>query len=172
MANAKKTQIVDSIVSKITQNPNFILFLFEKTSHKKLEDLRKKIFEVGENAKIQIVKNTLFKVAAKKTLKKQDIIEDKDLKGSSALLTLPKDWYAGLSSFYKFAKEDGTLSFKVGVLDSIFYKKEDLLKIAKLPSKAELVGKLLSTMKAPQLKTVMSMKFPMIRFINILKNKN
>jgi len=171
MPNTKKIQTVDSIVEKLKNNPNFVLFLFEKTSHKKMESLRKQFYEVGKNIKIQVVKNKLFKVAFKKAFKKEINLDDKAIKGSSGLINLPKEWNQVLSKFYKFAKEENTLSFKIGILDDILYGKEDLNKLANLPSKNELIAKIISSFKAPTSKTVMSMKFPMMKLVNILKNK-
>lgn len=171
MANLKKTNIVSSLFNTLKESPNFVVFLFDKTSHKKLEDLRKKVREIEQTAKIKVIKNSLFKVVAEK-LDKAQLAGSDFSKGSSAVLTLPKEWNSVLSEFFKFAKADGTLSFKVGVIDDTFYKKNDLDKLAQLPSKDQLIAKIISSFKAPMGKFTMASKFNQMRFINVLKNKS
>jgi len=87
-------------------------------------------------------------------------------------MTLPKEWNNALSEFFKFAKADGTLSFKVGIIDDIFYGKNDLNKLAQLPSKGQLIAKIISSFKAPMGKFTMAAKFNQMRLVNILKNKS
>jgi large subunit ribosomal protein L10 len=171
MPNLKKTDLVSSLLNTIKESPNFVVFLFDKTSHRKLEDLRNKVREVEKSAKIKVIKNSLFKVVANKINKEQLAGVDFS-KGASALLTLPKDWSGVLSEFFKFAKADGTLSFKVGVIDDVFYSKNDLNKLAQLPSKEQLIAKILSSIKAPVSKFTVAAKFNQMRLINILKNKS
>lgn len=171
MPNLKKTDIVSSLLNTIKENPNFVVFLFGKTSHKKLEDLRNKVREVEKSAKVKVIKNSLFKVVASK-LDKEKLAGADFSKGASALLTLPKDWSGVLSEFFKFAKADGTVEFKVGVIDDTIYGKNDLNKLAQLPSRDMLIAKILSSMKAPISKFTVAAKFNQMRLINILKNKS
>jgi large subunit ribosomal protein L10 len=94
------------------------------------------------------------------------------LKGNSALLTLPADWAASLSAFYKFAKGEGNITFKVGVIDDKVYDKNELVKLALLPSREELISKIIMSLKSPQTRLVYSMKYNMQKLAYILRNAN
>jgi len=168
MPHPKKIQIVNALTEKLKPSPNLVLIGFENIPHQKLEQLRGILRSL--NASFQVVKNTLFKVAAQKIGKKELVREDV-LKGPSALLTFSSDWSAPLSAFYKFAKNEGQLSFKIGLIDNQIYQKEELAKLAQLPSKEEIMGKILTTIKSPPTRLIYAMKFGMMRVINVLKLK-
>lgn len=173
MKTAKKT-VVDSLVEELTQNPNFLLVTFEKTSHQTLEALRKELKKT--NSSLKVIKNTLLEKAFNKL--SQSSKEFRDLKKRfaplrevSALLTLSSDWSPGLKTFYGFVEKDKSLAFKFGSLDKINYDREAMLSIAKLPGKDELVGSLLGSMKSPTFHLVSAMKYNMQKFVYVLSQK-
>lgn len=173
MPNLIKKNLVTALVEKLTNTPNFAIINFDKTPHKKLEALRAALRDAQKETPktpLHTVKNSLFKIAATK-INKPEVATNEILKGSSALLTLPADWSASLSAFYKFAKTDGTLRFKVGLIDDKIYGEKDLVKLAELPSKSELVAKLLSSLKVPQVRMVRSLDFGMTKLVYVLKEK-
>lgn len=169
MPNQKKIKALSELIEKIKQAPHFVLVNFEKTSHQKLEELRKSLNRLENNASFKVIKNSLFKIAAKR-IKKEELAEDQVLKGHSALLTLPKDWSSSLSVFYQFAKKEGALSFKVGIIDQQLYNKDQLIKLAQLPTKEILIAKLVMLLKSQQTRTIYALNFNMIRFINLIKS--
>lgn len=166
MPNPKKIQIVNSLIEKIKQSPNFILFHFEDIPHQKMEQLRKTLRSLTST--LCVVKNSLLKVAALK-ISKKEIVAGEVLKGTSALLTLPQDWTTPLSAFWKFAKSEGKLSFKIGILDGKIYQKDDIVTLAQLPAKEELIRKILTSINSPSIRLVYAMKFGMMRVINAIK---
>ena len=168
MPSLKKIQIVNFLAEKIKQSPNFILVHFEDIPHQKLEQLRK-ILRLATSS-FQVVKNSLLKVAALK-IKQKEIVSDEVLKGTSALLTLPKDWNSALSSFWKFAKTEGKFSFKIGLIDGKICEKDDLVTLAQLPSEDELIGKILTAIKSPPTRLVYTMRFGMMKVVNVLSQK-
>lgn len=168
MANLKKIQIVEKLVEKLQKNPNFALVNFGNLSHQKLEELRKKLRPLSSY--FSVVKNSLFKVALKK-IGKKEIINEEIIKGPSAVLTLPSDWTKGLSNFYQWAKNEEGISFKFGFIDNVFYQKEDLIKLAQLPSKEELLGKILMTLKTPTTRLVYLMRFGILKITYLIKLK-
>ncbi len=169
MPSLKKIQIVNSLVEKIKQSPNFILIHFENIPHQKLEQLRQILRPATSS--FQVVKNSLLKVAVQK-INKKEIASEEVLTGTSALLTLPADWTTALSTFWKFAKTEGRLSFKIGVIDNQIYQKDDLTKLAQLPSKEELMGKVVFLIKSPLARIVQGLKSSPERMIRVLKFKS
>lgn len=171
MANTQKQTLVSDLIKILNDYPHFIVVGFEKTSHIALEKLRKELKKNG--AKITVVKNTLFTKALNKFAneKKGQGIDTKALtaaKKSSAILALGEDWSAGLKAFYNYAKTEKTLVFKIGFLENKIYQVADIEQIAQLPSKGELVAKLIGTLKSPMYHTVYAMKFNMQQFVMVL----
>lgn len=174
MANQTKKTQVDALVELLNSAPNFALIKYEKTKHKSLEELRLGLKE--QNSKIRVVKNTLLQKALQTQAKsKKELVELVTkifpLKESTAVLTLGDDYAKGLKAFHTFAKKDATVSFKIGILDNSMYLGEDLQKIAVLPSKAELIAKLIGGLKSPSSKLVYAMKFNISKLTLVLKER-
>ena len=77
-----------------------------------------------------------------------------------------------LKSVLDYSKTDENISFKFGLLDGILYESQDLSKIAALPSKDQLLSKLLYIFKGPSSKLYYSLKSPISKIINVLKSEN
>lgn len=167
MPNLKKIKIVDELTHTLQQTPNYILLHFGTTSHQKLEEIRKKL-RLEKDTRIQIVKNSLLKVAAKKSGKKE-LTEQKSIRGPSALFTLPHDWSSALALLHQFAKAEGTISFKIGVIDKVVYASDQLTRIAELPPKNILLSTIVRTLKSPHTRLAFTMKWGMMRIVRVLK---
>lgn len=166
MPSQKKIQIVSSLLEDLKKSPNFVIVGFEDLPHLKFEELRRSL---KNESSLQVIKNSLLKVAVAK-MKKTAVLKEELLKGKSAVLTLPTDWTTGLSIFYKFSKGDGGLAFKIGMIDDKVYEKNELIKLAELPSREELAIKIIRSLRSPQTRFVYAMKFNMMKLIYILKN--
>jgi len=174
MANINKTQNVDTILTLLADSPNFVLFRHESTTHQALEELRRELKKTG--SKVRIVKNTLFEKALQKksqgdALFTEFVQEAFPLRQSTALITIGDDYAATLASFAKFAKSNKTISFRLGVLDNTVYLGENLQKIALLPSKEELIAKLIGGLKASPYKLTYAMKFNITKLTLTLKER-
>jgi large subunit ribosomal protein L10 len=170
----KKNQAL-SIFQLLEKNPNILLVKIGKTTHQNLETLRKELRK--SNAKLKVIKNTLFeksvnKMAIKdpqfKELKKQFL----PLKETTALITLGENWSEGLKTFYLYTKKDATLAFKLSLLDKSLYNNEKSIQIAMLPSREELLGKIIGSMKNPMSKFVYALKYNTNKLVYILKQKS
>ena len=69
-------------------------------------------------------------------------------------------------------KKDSSLSFKLSLLDNSIYDAEKTAQIAQLPSKDELLGKIIGSMKSPISKFVYTLKFNTNKFVYILRAKS
>jgi large subunit ribosomal protein L10 len=154
------------LTEKLKNSPNFFLFDFDSAPHKKMEEMRIALYE--KTARVQVVKNRLFNIALR-NIKRQEVGERDSLVGSSAVVTMGDEWTEVLSSFFKFAKADEAFAFKAGVIDGVFYSKEGLIKLAQLPSRLDLIAKIISSFKSPQTRVVRAMNFNTGRLINVLK---
>ena len=109
---------------------------------------------IGTNvADDTVLRKDLREAGALKTVKKNNIIKralnangeaglDEILVGTSAIITSEEDYLAPLKIVYKFAKTHENYKIKGGMIDGKVVSAEDLLVLAQLPSKEELLSKL------------------------------
>ncbi|HNQ31117.1 MAG TPA: 50S ribosomal protein L10 [Candidatus Woesebacteria bacterium] len=171
MPNIKKVALVDQLKSTLRDNPNVALVSFEKTTHIALESLRKSLRGVG--ASLRVVKTSLLQKAVEGTNELTELKEKAfPVKGSAAIVHMGPDWSAGLKAVFDFAKKDGTLAFRFGMLEKTVYDKLGLERLAQLPSKVELLGKVVGSLKSPVYRVDHAIKFPMTYFVNVLKARS
>jgi len=175
MVNQLKKNQVDSILQLLEKNPNFLLIKIGKTTHQSLELLRRDLRKT--DSQIKVIKNTLFeksinKIALKDKLFKEFKKQFFPLKETTALVTLNDRWSDGLKALYLFSKKDTTLSLKIALLDKNLYNAEKALQIAQLPSREELIGKIIGSMKSPMSKFIYALKYNTNKLVYILKQKS
>jgi large subunit ribosomal protein L10 len=128
--------------------------------------LREISTEKEQQPKFSIIKNSLFNVAFSKFNKKDKL----EASGQSAVMFLPEDWLSSLKAFNIFAKDQEGMQFRVGLIDGTLYEKDFLVQLANLPSKNELIAKILGSLKSPQTRIVYSLEFNMMKLVNVPKN--
>lgn len=175
MTSPAKKNIVQYVVDAIKNNANFAIVKFEKTKHTALEDLRKELQKAS--SQVKVIKNSLLTKALQKLSSSDTVLQDfkkhiLPLKENSAVVLFSNQWDSGLSAFYKFAKNDKTLFFKVGILEKQIYDAKQLETIAQLPGKDVLAGKIISSLKSPSGTFVYALKYNMQKFAYILSQKS
>jgi len=175
MVNQLKKNQVGSILQLLEKSPNFLLVKMGKTTHQSLESLRRDLRKTG--SQIKVIKNNLFEKSVKKIALKKIIFNDLKkqffpLKETSALVVLSDRWHEGLKALYLFSKKDSSLSFKLALIDNNIYDAERSLQIAQLPSRNELLGKIIGSMKSPMSKFVYVLKYNTNKLVYILKQKS
>lgn len=178
MANTQKKSLVSGILSSLDKSEHFVLFQHSGLNHQKLEELRKSLLKISADTKIKVAKNSLLKVALdswSNSKKLKDEKFDSNLKSalsqSTALVTLSKDWNQVLSALKKVGTEIESVVMKFGFVEGSIFDQSGLNKLASLPSREALLGKLIGSMKAPSTRTVMSLKYPMTKFVMVLNAK-
>ena len=176
MVNTAKQTQFDKTTSFLKDFPSFTLLKYEKTPHTVLESLRRELKKTG--SKVMIVKNTIVQKAINKLAAVSDTAylrpmqkQIKGIKDNTALLGLSKDWSAGMNAFFAFSKTDKSMTFKVGCLDGQTYGDHDLLRIAQLPSRPQIIAQMIGSMKSPVAHMTNAMKFNMQKFVYILNAK-
>jgi large subunit ribosomal protein L10 len=107
-------------------------------------ELRKALRGVG--AKYQVVKNTLAERAAKGTKVEGAL---KDLAGVTSIAYTTGDPVAMAKVLTKIAKDAPEFTFKVGVVEGRVVSIKEIESLATLPSREELLSKLLFLINAP-----------------------
>jgi large subunit ribosomal protein L10 len=106
--------------------------------------LRKQLREAGVVYKVY--KNTMIKFAIKGTQFEE---LGKDLEGPTAIAVSSTDETAPAKNLFNFAKKADKLQLKSGVVDGVYYDEAGISVIATVPSKEELLGRLLGSMQSP-----------------------
>src|SRR5688572_3209321 len=127
---------------------------FTKLTVNKDIEFRNRLREAG--AEYQVVKNTLARIAVKDTQYEQ---ASDHLKGVTAIAWTENDPVVLSKAISKFMKENADIyTFKTGVVDGRLVDLKKIQEIASLPSKEELISKLLYVLnaQAQRLVTVIS----------------
>lgn len=107
-------------------------------------DLRNKLREAGVEYKV--IKNTLLRLAAKDT---DSACLDEFLSGPTAIALVNEDPVAPAKALVEFAKNNEAFELKAGMLDGKLLVDADIKALAELPSREELLAKMLGSMSAP-----------------------
>jgi len=108
--------------------------------------LRKQLREAGVTYKVY--KNRLIRLAVKDT-EFASLDENGHLDGPSALAVSKTDATAPARIIAKFAKTAPKLEIKGGVVEGAYYDAKGMDEIAKVPSREELLSKLLGSIQSP-----------------------
>jgi len=93
-----------------------------------------------------VAKKSLMEIALKN---KKIELDSKKLDGEVAMVFGYEDEIAPSKAVYQFSKENQKAKILGGFLENKFYEMADVIKLAELPSKTQLLGMLLGTLSAP-----------------------
>ncbi len=134
-----KQKDLTALTESLAGSKSAMVVSFTKLSVTKDQEFRSSLREAG--AKYQVVKNTLARIAVKGT-QFEDTTES--FKGVTAIAWTDGDPVVLSKAISKFVKENADIySFKSGVVEGKLVDLAQLTTIANLPSKEELISKLL-----------------------------
>ena len=159
MPSVQNTERLAEIKEDLTDIQAMWVVDYRGLTVKQSEQLRNNIREAGAIMKVH--KNKLVRLA----LKELDMPEmDEVLAGPSAFVFAEGDPVASAKALKDFAKANENLVIKGGIMDGAFVDAEAVEKIAALPSREELIAKLLGSLQNPMVKTVRVLNGPMGAF--------
>lgn len=141
----QKEEIVEKLAAELKETKSFVFSDYRGMSVKEVQDLRKNL--KGKDGQFAVVKNSLFKIALEKA--GIDPAAFNDVTGPIALSTSNADEVAPAKDTYDFAKNVEALEIKGGYLEGKVLSKEDVVSLAQLPSKEQLIAQTVGTIKAP-----------------------
>ncbi len=168
MLKADKIQLVKDLTEDLKEAKAVVLVDYMGLTVKQGQDLKKQLKAVG--AGMSVVKNTLFRLAAKEN-KLPSELSDTVLDGPSALVITKEDPIAPLQVLAKFAKALQLPQFKVGVIEGTFHDKAGLLKLSTLPSREVLLGQAVGAIAAPLYGIVSTLQGNIQKLLYVLKAK-
>lgn len=139
-----KQNDLDALTASLANSTSAMIVSFNKLTVAKDIEFRNNLREAG--AKYQVVKNTLARIAVKGT----DFEQASDaFKGVTAIAWTDGDPVVLSKAVSKFMKDNADhYTFKSGVVDGKLVDLQQLTTIASLPSKEELISKLLYVINA------------------------
>ena len=139
-----KQPIVDEIKAQLDGAKSMVVVDYRGISVADVTELRKQCREAGVVYKVY--KNTMVKRAVEGT-EFEGVV--KDLEGTNAFAISKDDATAPARILAKFAKTAPALEIKAGVVEGTFYDANGMKAIANVPSREELLSKLLGSLQSP-----------------------
>jgi large subunit ribosomal protein L10 len=144
MIKQYKIDEVNALKEKLKERGNFILTDFSGVKVNDLALLRRSLAE--KNAIYKVVKNNLFKRAIEESGYAK---MDEHLKGPMGV-AFSGDQIGDVAKVLKeFSDKNDKFSFFAGVIDRVVYGKNDIKKIADLPSKDVLLSQTMAMINGP-----------------------
>jgi large subunit ribosomal protein L10 len=145
MPTLEKENVVADLAKSIETSSATIYTDYRGLSVAEVTTLRKKLREV--DAEYHVVKNTLFRLAAKDKLPLDEL--DAFLVGPTAVGFAKGDVVAAAKTLLDFIKDHKQVALKVGVIDGKVYTPDQVTAISKLPPKEQIIAQILGAIDAP-----------------------
>ncbi len=143
----QKQEIIKDLKDKMAKQKASVFVDFGASPAKKIFQFRDELKTAG--CLMQVVKKSLLEKVLE-AAKETEILEKiKVMKGQMAVIFGFTDEVAPAKISYLASKKNDQIKILAGILGKEFLEQGRVMELAKLPSKPELVGKLLGSMQAP-----------------------
>src|SRR6266581_2808544 len=163
---AEKQFISQEYVKRLNASPFFLVVEYTGLKVGPITELRKRLHKAG--AEIHVVKNSLFKLAAKEAG-----VADFNgaLGGQLAVVTGQKDVSSAAKVVKTFQKEFEKPKIRFGYLNNQRLEAADILTLADLPSLEVIRARLLGVINAPATRLAQVIQAPAASLARVLKAK-
>jgi len=144
LTKEQKRKIIEDLKEKIGQQKMMIFVDFKSLKVKDLFDLRKRL-RIADGL-LTVAKKTLLDLAFKERKLKIDV---KKLAGQLAIIFGFKDEIKPAKIVYQFSQENKNLKILGGFFENKFREAEEIITLAQLPTREELLAKLTGSIRAP-----------------------
>ena len=144
VTKAKKVEEVQKLSAELAKASHMIVGTFSKLKVAQDFELRKSVRAAG--ARYRVVKNTLAERAAQGTPVEPVM---KDLAGVTSIAYTDGDPVALAKALARYAKDNPEYSFKAAVVEGRVITVEEIEALATMPSREEVLSKLLFLINAP-----------------------
>jgi len=141
---SQKKKIVDDLKEKIEKQKIFFFVDLKGLKVKDLSDLKKRLKKIDSQLKVS--KKTLLNLALKE---KKIEIDAKKINGEIAAVFGFSDEISPAKIAYQFSLENKNLKILGGYFDGKFREAEEMITLAQLPTKDELLSRLVGSISAP-----------------------
>ena len=144
LTREQKQKILEELKEKIEKQKTIIFVDFTGLKVKDFSSLRKKL-KANDN-ELKVAKKTLMDILFKKVKLE---VEAKKLPGEIALVFGYKDIISPAKIVWQSSQENPNLKILGGFLENKFFEAERIIELAQLPTREELLAKLVGSIKAP-----------------------
>jgi large subunit ribosomal protein L10 len=144
MANPEKVAEVEAIAQRIQAAQSIVLADFSGLSVLQMTEFRRTCR--ANSVDCRVVKNRLARIAADNA----DLAIMKDhLDGPTAIMFGPESQVDPARITVEFAKDNEAMEIKGGFLDGEYLDKSQIVALSKIPSKDELIAKIMASINSP-----------------------
>lgn len=143
MPNQQKQDLVKDLQEKLQKAKSLAVVDYQGTNVTEMTKLRAEIEEAG--GEVYVTKNTLIDIA----LGKGKVSDS--LKGMNAVVFSYQDAVSAMKKLFEFHKDTEKLEIKQGYMpeDDTVLSPSEVESLSKMPSKNELIGMLIRSLKSP-----------------------
>jgi large subunit ribosomal protein L10 len=149
---SEKQQDLDNLKNELAKVSTLILTTFQGITVENDTKLRRAVQAAG--GKYQVVKNTLAELAGTGTPAEGVL---KNLKGTHSIAFTQTDPVALAKALTKIAKDVPAFQFKSGMVEGRVISIAEIKQLAELPSKEELISKIMFLLNAPAQRIAMAL---------------
>lgn len=164
ITKAQKQKIIEDLKDKIDRQKAMVFLGIGGIKVKDLSELRKQIKENGKGA-LKVVKNTLTELALKD--KKLDFSK-KNFKEEMALIFGFEDETSSAKTAYLFSLKNDKLKILGGIVENKLLASEEMIALAQLPGKGQLLAMLVGSIKAPVNNFVYALNYNLKGLVQVL----
>lgn len=142
----QKKEIVKDLVDKFNKQKAIVFFDYTGLKVNQFQELRSKLREEGIDC--QVIKKTLIDLALNEAkLKIPEKI--KEIPGQIAIVLGYEDEVIPAKILNDFAKDNKEVKIIAGLIEGSYMENEAIISLAQLPSKQELLAKIVGSISAP-----------------------
>lgn len=170
MNKTEKQQEIDYLTSSFSDSQIALCADFRGLTVMQISQLRDELRKGGSYGRV--VKNTLAKISAKKAFEQAEQAELEKFieifQGPNFVIFSKGDPVGSAKALTKFAKDFEKLEIRGGWFEGTFIDEEGIKALSNMPSREELLAKLLSLLNAPAVQLLQVMKAPARQFVQLL----
>lgn len=143
-SRSQKEALLETYKNLLKDSSGFIAVNATGIEASRVVELKKTLKGLGSN--ITVIKNSLFKIAMDD---ENHPVEAKDFSNQTAVVSYTEDPTVVAKEIAKVQKDTEAFEAKFGMVDGSFLAGSKVMELATIPSREELLAKLLGTLNAP-----------------------
>ncbi len=144
LTQKQKKEIVEKLSEDIEKSQTTVICDYKGMTVPEISELRNELRK--NSALMQVAKKTLIRIAFKKT---DSALDPCDMDGQLAVVYGGDNEISSPKALYEYSQKNERLKILAGILDGKVLSIEDIENLAKLPSREELLAKIVGSINSP-----------------------
>jgi len=167
MPSTKNVKQLEVLIDKLQQAKSLVLADYRGLNVNQIQELRQQVREAG--GELLVAKNTLTQLALEKLNFSIPTEELAIFTGPTILLFAYEDEIAPLKTLADFAKTNDLPEIKAGFLGQDYLDQEKASQLAQLPSKEDLIAKVVGLINSPRVNLVFVLRANLQKLVMVIK---